>query len=103
MNRTSVTRHGLILLGFTAVTAVAVVIGVRLDAYGVPLVLLLACAFSLQTSLMSLLFRLVDALSSTTHRCSRPGCDFQVWLTGVDAAENRRWQEIAGNHPHRTV
>lgn len=103
MNRASATRRCLLLTGFAAVTTLVVAIGVRLSGYGVPLVLLLACAFALQSSLTSLLFHLVDAMSSTTHRCSRPGCDFHVRLTSVDATENRRWQEIAANHPHRTA
>ncbi|MEU9345173.1 hypothetical protein AB0D74_28620 [Streptomyces sp. NPDC048278] len=104
MNHTSTTRRRLTLLVVgTACTALAVAIGVRLAAYGVPLALLVACCLSCLATFSSLLFRLVDALSTTTHRCRRPGCDFQVRLTHANAAESRRWQEIAGQHPHGSL
>jgi hypothetical protein len=83
-------------------TVLAVLIGVRLSGYGVPVTLLLACCLSCVATFSSLLFRLVGAWSTTTHRCTRPGCDFRVSLTRADAAENRRWQEIAARHPHRS-
>lgn len=81
--------------------ALAVSIGVRLSGYGVPLTLLIACCAACLATFSSLLFRLIDAAGTTIHRCKRPGCDFQVRLTHTDAAENRRWQEIAAHHPHR--
>ncbi|MDX3400827.1 hypothetical protein [Streptomyces sp. ME01-18h] len=97
------TRHRALITGAVAVsTALAVVIGVRLAGYGVPVTLLLACCLSCVATFSSLLFRLVGAWSTTTHRCTRPGCDFRVSLTRADAAENRRWQEIAARHPHRS-
>ncbi|GHA63809.1 hypothetical protein GCM10010330_15740 [Streptomyces tendae] len=97
------TRHRALMTGAVAVsTALAVLIGVRLSGYGVPVTLLLACCLSCVATFSSLLFRLVSAWSTTTHRCTRPGCDFRVSLTRSDAAENRRWQEIAARHPHRS-
>jgi hypothetical protein len=97
------TRHRALITGAVAAsTALAVVIGVRLSGYGVPVTLLLACCLSCVATFSSLLFRLVGAWSTTTHRCTRPGCDFRVSLTHADAAENRRWQEIAARHPHRS-
>ncbi|MFD8391188.1 hypothetical protein ACFV2N_18815 [Streptomyces sp. NPDC059680] len=96
------TRHRILVSGSVIASAVlAGVIGVRLSGDGVPLALLVACCTSCLATFSSLLFRVIDAWSTTTHRCTRPGCDFRVRLTGVDAAENRRWQEIAAHHPHR--
>lgn len=96
-------RHRILTIGAVAVsTALSLAIGARLASYDVPAVLLLACSLSCTAAFSSLLFRLIDAWSTTTHRCTRPGCDFQVRLTHTDAAESRRWQEIAATHPHRT-
>ncbi|MGW4433644.1 hypothetical protein [Streptomyces tendae] len=97
------TRHRALITGAVAVSAaLAVLIGVRLSGYGVPVTLLLACCLSCVATFSSLLFRLVGSWSTTTHRCTRTGCDFRVSLTHADAAENRRWQEIAARHPHRS-
>ncbi|MGX5188305.1 hypothetical protein ACWKT5_37830 [Streptomyces avermitilis] len=96
-------RHRTLTAGATAISAaLTVAIGVRLSAYGVPFALLLACCLSCLATFSSLLFRVIAALSTTTHRCTRPGCDFRVSLTHTDAAESRRWQEIAAQHPHRS-
>lgn len=96
-------RHRILTIGAVAISAaLSVAIGVRLASYGVPAVLLLACCLSCTAAFSGLLFRLLDAWSTTTHRCTRPGCDFQVRLTHGSAAESRRWQEIAATHPHRT-
>nr|WSZ16298.1 hypothetical protein OH837_24780 [Streptomyces canus] len=98
------TRHRILVTGAVAFSAtLSVVIGLRLSGYGVPFSLLLACCLSCMATFSSLLFRLISAMSTTTHRCSRPGCDFRVSLAHTDAAENRRWQEIAAHHPHRTA
>ncbi|MEV7071659.1 hypothetical protein [Streptomyces sp. NPDC093990] len=97
------TRHHALTAGAAAFSAaLAIAIGVRLHGYGVPLALLLACCLSCAASFSSLLFRVIGAWSTTVHRCTRPGCDFRVSLTHADSAENRRWQEIAAQHPHRT-
>ncbi|GAQ63623.1 hypothetical protein [Streptomyces scabiei] len=95
-------RHRILTAGAVAVSgALSTAIGVRLDAYGVPPVLLFACTASCLATFSSLLFRLIETWSTTTHRCTRPGCDFRVSLTRATAADNRRWQEIAARHPHR--
>ncbi|MFB7459910.1 hypothetical protein [Streptomyces sp. NPDC056188] len=95
-------RHRVLVFGAVAVSAaLAVSVGVRLSGYGVPLSLLLACCASCLATFSSLLFRVIDTWSTTTYRCRRPGCDFHLRLTLTDAAENRRWQEIAAHHPHR--
>jgi hypothetical protein len=97
------TRHRILVAGAVAFsTALSVVIGVRLSGYGVPVTLLLACCLSCVATFSSLLFRVIGAWSTTVHRCTRPGCDFRVSLTRADSAENRRWQEIAAQHPHRS-
>jgi hypothetical protein len=98
------TRHRALTTGSVAVSAaLAIVIGVRLSGYGVPVALLLACCLSCVATFSSLLFHVIGAWSTTTHRCTVSGCDFQVRLTHTDAAENRRWQEIAATHPHHTA
>ncbi|MEU0254480.1 hypothetical protein ABZ299_18645 [Streptomyces sp. NPDC006184] len=97
------TRQRVLNLGAVAVSgALALAIGVRLSGYGVPVTLLLACCLSCLSTLSGLLFRLIGAWATTTHRCSRPGCDFRVSLTHADSVEDRRWQEIAARHPHHT-
>ncbi|AWE51842.1 hypothetical protein [Streptomyces nigra] len=99
----SIPRQRALTAGAAAVsTALSTAIGVRLSGYGVPAVLLLACCLSCTATFSSLLFRVIGAWSTTVHRCARPGCDFRVSLTHTDSAENRRWQEIAAQHPHRT-
>ncbi|MFD7402999.1 hypothetical protein ACFV7R_10065 [Streptomyces sp. NPDC059866] len=104
MNRTSTTRHRLVhLAGIAASTALAAAIAVSLSDYGVRVPLLVACSLSCLATYVSLWGRLVDALSTTTHRCTQPGCDFQVRLTRTDTAESRRWQEVAAQHPHRSL
>ncbi|MER6286521.1 hypothetical protein [Streptomyces sviceus] len=105
MNTSSIRRRRLAIAAAVAVSAaLSVAIGVRLAGYGVPIALLLACCLSCLTTFSSLLFRLVDAWSTTTHRCTQAGCDFQVRLTHAGPAESRRWQEIATRHPdHRTT
>ncbi|WP_433340594.1 hypothetical protein [Streptomyces sp. CA-253872] len=79
----------------------AVAVGRLLSAYGVPVLLLLSCSLSVASSAVWLLSRLTDG-ARTRSRCAAPGCDFQVRTRGVDAAEARRWQETAADHPlHR--
>jgi hypothetical protein len=103
VNRSSITRRRALVAGIvTGSTALAALIGVRLAHHDVPLSLLVACCLSCLATFTSLLFHVADAWSTTTHRCKRPGCDFRVRLTHTDAAESRRWQEVAARHPHRT-
>ncbi|PWI15570.1 hypothetical protein DI272_16365 [Streptomyces sp. Act143] len=104
MNHTpSAVRRRLLAVGIIAVsTALAVAIAARLSGYGVPVLLVMACGAACLSAFCDLLFRVADAAQATTHRCTQPGCDFHVRLTNVDAAESRRWQEIAATHPHHT-
>ncbi|MEW2467150.1 hypothetical protein AB0919_19345 [Streptomyces sp. NPDC046994] len=98
----TMTRRRLIeLAGVTVSAALAVALGARLSSYGVPVLLLVACSTACMTTFVTLLFRVSEALSMTTHRCKRPGCDFQIHLRNANAAESRRWQELAADHPHR--
>ncbi|MFJ4783254.1 hypothetical protein [Streptomyces sp. NPDC088794] len=99
MNTSSIRRRFALSAVVAASAALSAVIGVRLSGYGVPSALLLACCLSCLATFSSLFFRVVDAWSTTTHHCTAAGCDFQVRLTHTDAAENRRWQEIAAAHP----
>jgi hypothetical protein len=95
-------RHRILTTGAVAISgALAAAIGMRLSAHGVPTALLFACTASCLATFSSLLFRLIEAWSTTTHRCAQSGCDFRVTLTRATAADNRRWQEIAAHHPHR--
>ncbi|MFK8849391.1 hypothetical protein [Streptomyces sp. Ac-502] len=81
-------------------TFYAVAIGWRLASYNVPLTMLVACGGALFVTAFTLVLRIADALSTTVHRCRREGCSFTVQVRHVDAVENRRWQEIAADHPH---
>lgn len=92
-------RHGL------AVAAVACVafagwMAWRLDSYGVPLGLTIAASCGVLAGVFGAVADLARATATVTHQCPESGCDFRVSLTGTDAAESRRWQEIAANHPH---
>lgn len=102
MKTTSVRRRVVSLLIIGMAMAVAVSIGVRLHSYGVPLALITPCVLSVLSSSMWLLIRVEEAARTTTHRCTAAGCDFLVRLQHVDAAESRRWQEAAANHPAHT-
>lgn len=86
----------LLVLGLSL--GLAASIGVRLASYGVPLALITGCVLCVAASVLNLLEHIADAWS-TTHRCPVAGCAFEVTVRGVDAAENRRWQEIATTHP----
>ncbi|MEV0602188.1 hypothetical protein AB0I82_23180 [Streptomyces sp. NPDC050315] len=86
-----------IFLGGTVAAANAA----ELVSYDVPPSLLVACTASIWAIGTTCCQRLADAWTTTTHRCREEGCDFTVRLSGSDAAENRRWQEIAAQHPHR--
>ncbi|MFF2061103.1 hypothetical protein ACFVWZ_04745 [Streptomyces sp. NPDC058200] len=95
-----------VMAGVSALASgtVASFIGVRLNSYGLPFSLTLACAMAVWASLLTALNSAADDWNTTTHRCSVSGCDFTVRLRYCDAAENRRWQEIATAHPtHRTA
>lgn len=81
----------------------AVSAGLRLSSYGVQLALITGCALCVAASTLATAGHLVDAWSNTTHRCGAAGCAFTVTVRGVDAAENRRWQEIAAAHPTHTA
>ncbi|WP_052863583.1 hypothetical protein [Streptomyces niger] len=74
--------------------------GTQLASYSVPSGLSFGCALCICSTFTSFLQTVAEALTTTTHRCRKEGCDFAVRL-GAQAAENRRWQEIAATHPHR--
>ncbi|WP_432010453.1 hypothetical protein [Streptomyces cucumeris] len=90
------------LLAEAIAAALASYLGYQLTAYDVPLALVLACALALYIAFRESLHQVLWASHTVTHRCTVPGCDFTVRLTDVDAAENRRWQEIAATHPSHT-
>ncbi|MBM4794608.1 hypothetical protein HXP44_21715 [Streptomyces sioyaensis] len=96
----TVQRRRLALPAAALAGAVAAVsTGLRLAAYHVPASLSLSCALSVLASTVWLIAHIADALTVTTYRCQAPGCDFRVRLRITDAAESRRWQKIAAEHP----
>ncbi|MFF7727673.1 hypothetical protein [Streptomyces sp. NPDC008001] len=89
-----------IALGMGA--AAAAVIWERIRPYGLPWDLTAVCVLPVAGTIASTMLHLAEVLSVTTHRCTAPGCTFRIRTTGVDAAEQRRWQEAAAAHPeHR--
>ncbi|NEB75299.1 hypothetical protein G3I40_08650 [Streptomyces sp. SID14478] len=88
---------GVLIIGFAL--AVALSIGVQLHSYAVPLGLLAPCVLGVFSCALWLLLRVAEAAESTVHRCTAPGCTFQVRMRHASAAESRRWQEIAAAHP----
>ncbi|WP_411121286.1 hypothetical protein [Streptomyces sp. x-19] len=98
MSRQTVSRlvaTGAVVLG----VATAVAIGTRLAAYDVPLSLIASCALACLATTVWVVDLLIKAFASTTYRCPDPACDFTVRVRHADAAENRRWQETAAEHP----
>ncbi|MFF2470558.1 hypothetical protein [Streptomyces sp. NPDC058066] len=84
--------------------SVATLIGGHLHSYGVPIALITPCVLAVLSSALWLLSQVEAAYFSALHRCTVKGCTFQVRVQHVDAAENRRWQEIAAAHPaHHAV
>ncbi|WP_327355013.1 hypothetical protein [Streptomyces sp. NBC_01304] len=94
-NRRRIFEGVMVLITFT----LAVWISVRLDSYGVPISLVIPCGLGVVSSGMSMLSQLTQARAGTLHRCPAEGCAFSVRVENVDAAESRRWQEIAAAHP----
>ncbi|MFD3578027.1 hypothetical protein [Streptomyces sp. NPDC058644] len=103
MKTTSVRRRVVSLLIIGMALAVALSIGVRLASYGVPPALITPCVLAILSSALWLLIRVEEAIGATVHRCTAHGCTFQVRLQNADAAEERRWQEIATAHPAHRV
>ncbi|MGW2364818.1 hypothetical protein ACWCZ5_04440 [Streptomyces sp. NPDC001667] len=71
----------------------------QLLAYGVPVSLTAGCALAIFAAVRVAVGALLERLSGETYRCEVTGCGFRVRLTGTDAGESRRWQEIALAHP----
>lgn len=89
-------------IALCAGAGMAVAMWARLSPYGLPWSLALSCVVAVSGSISAATLHLAEALTMTTHRCTAPGCHFRVRVTGVDAAESRRWQEAATAHPdHR--
>ncbi|MFD4477366.1 hypothetical protein ACFWPU_14815 [Streptomyces sp. NPDC058471] len=101
--KSSLRRRIVSALIITGAGAVALSIGVRLHSYGVPVGLITPCVLSVLSSSLWLLLRVEEAARTTTHRCTAAGCDFQVRVQHVGAAESRRWQETASDHPTHTI
>ncbi|WP_274916543.1 hypothetical protein [Streptomyces sp. WZ-12] len=98
MSRKTVSR---LVVTVSAVLGVAnaLSIGTKLAAYHVPLSLIVSCAMACLATTVWVVGTLVDLLGSTTYRCADPDCAFTVRVRRSDAAENRRWQETAAEHP----
>ncbi|MEU6659586.1 hypothetical protein [Streptomyces sp. NPDC046821] len=96
-------RRIITLLEFGAAVAVGVAIGLKLAPYDLPFFVQAACVLGTANSAMSTLKAIEDAWTTTTHRCTAPGCDFRVRLQHTDAGENRVWREAAANHPSHTA
>ncbi|MFF2809354.1 hypothetical protein ACFVT2_19665 [Streptomyces sp. NPDC058000] len=98
MSRKTVSR---LVVTVSAVLGVAnaVSIGSKLAAYDVPLSLIVSCALACLATTVWVVELLTRAFASTTYRCPDPACSFTVRVQHVDAAENRRWQETAAEHP----
>ncbi|WP_428953316.1 hypothetical protein [Streptomyces sp. cg35] len=93
-------RHRLtdvLIIGFSL--AVGASIGVQLYWQHVTWGLIVPCVLAAASSSLWLLSKVAEAFESTVHRCTAPGCTFRVRVQNVDAAENRRWQEVAAAHP----
>ncbi|OAH11319.1 hypothetical protein [Streptomyces jeddahensis] len=97
----SVRRRIVAALVIAAVSAMAISMGVRLASYGVPIGLITPCVLGVLSSSLWLLIRIEDALR--VHRCTTPGCSFQVRVENGSAAENERWRALAATHPHRAA
>ena len=98
---TSTKRRRLLVVVAVSLGLTVSTVTVRtLHGYNVPLAQVLLIAAVMGITLVSGALHIADAATMTTHRCTARGCDFRVRLSGADAAEDRRWQEIAVAHPH---
>ncbi|WJY37902.1 hypothetical protein QT196_11725 [Streptomyces sp. P9-2B-2] len=95
-------RHLILSATLVVGAAVGVSHAVQLSAYGVPVSLIVSCALATGATALVVASRVADVFDFTTHRCRVPGCDFRARVRGVNAAENRRWQETAAEHPAHT-
>ncbi|WP_058046266.1 hypothetical protein [Streptomyces roseifaciens] len=93
------TRHIRIAIALCAGAGMAVAMWARLSPYGLPWSLTLSCVVAVSGTISAATLHLTEMFAVTTHRCKAPGCRYIVRVTGVDAAESRRWQEIAAAHP----
>ncbi|TSB07296.1 hypothetical protein [Streptomyces benahoarensis] len=82
-------------LGAGAVVATAT--AADLAPYALPGHLLATCVMATGASSMWLARHITDLLTGASDRC--PECDFSIKVSGVDAAESRRWQEAVADHP----
>ncbi|MER7412968.1 hypothetical protein [Streptomyces cacaoi] len=71
-----------------------------LRGYGLPADSVLAVGLMAWACFSRAADLLISARTQTVHRCPDSRCSFSVRLSGVDAAESRRWQEVAHAHPH---
>ncbi|WP_431041444.1 hypothetical protein ACQUSR_05760 [Streptomyces sp. P1-3] len=93
------TTHRLFgLLPLLVGAVIAAAAGHALTGYGVPLTLTIAAGLGIFSSVTNVMDRLLQNATAVTHQCTT--CDFRVQLTNCGAVDNRRWQEIAANHPH---
>lgn len=83
-----------------AASPLAVVLAWQVHCYGSPLEVTVAVGLATWLGLTTVLTDVFTAAATTTYRCPEPGCDFTVGLLHVDAAEYRRWQEAAADHPN---
>ncbi|MEU6984095.1 hypothetical protein ABZ946_11775 [Streptomyces sp. NPDC046324] len=75
------------------------IVALRLDGYGVPFGLTVACGFGAASTLSALLMRLVERLGTATYACQVEDCTFRAELKAASAVDHRRWQEAAAAHP----
>ncbi|WP_338683408.1 hypothetical protein QD712_22145 [Streptomyces acidiscabies] len=103
MVKPTLTARRRLALAAAVAVSVSVWTGVRLNGYGVPAGLTLACCLSSLATFLTLSVRVADRLSATVHRCTAPGCTFRVRLTRSAPGESRHWQEITADHPRHRV
>ncbi|MDB1089430.1 hypothetical protein PJ985_17855 [Streptomyces sp. ACA25] len=83
-----------------AVAAVAaIVVAAQLHSYGVPVLLVLTAGLAIGASVLEVLARLHESVTTSTYNCPAATCSWQVRLTRPTAEDTHRVREAATTHP----
>jgi hypothetical protein len=93
------TKHTVISASISAGGAVlATVTGLDIAAHGVSIPTTVGAAAAIFTAALTLATNLTNATRTHTYRCPADGCDLEIRVQGVTAAELKRYEAYATDH-----